>query len=506
MSASLGSNASDADIDKKIRKKDANKLGFIGLTALVFSAIVGSGVFDLPKNMSAAPAALNAQILAWITAGMGVWFIAEMFVILSDVRPNLNAGLYKYGEVGFGPFVGFFVAWGYFVCECFANVAYAVLVMSTLNFFWPGVFTGGSTWWAILGASIITWFISFLVMGGASVSSPVQKVATAIILAVMVIFIVTVAVKFNPHIFFLNSDGARSIPSVQDTVLPNIGQQLLNTMMVTLWLFGGIEGAVVMSGNARRPKDVPRATVSGYVICLVMFALVGILSLGSFTYGQLQNMNSPSTAQILKILWGPVGEVGIYLITFALLVAVFSSWISWIQMLAELPQRAAEEDHAFPKIFAERSKRNVPVNSILIATFIMQAIIIYSHFSASAYQLLLTITGTMTVAPYMVSAMYLIKIARNKEVFPNGETKHRQWAGLAIGILAFIYTVIMGYAAGIQYITISFIVYAIGIPIYAWARLEQHDKKVFHNWGEWLFMVVIICVAIAGVVVLTLNK
>ena len=109
-------------MDEKASKKDAGKLGLIGLIALSVSAMVGSGVFDLPKNMSQV-AGLDAQVLAWITTGIGIWFIAEMFVILSDVHPELQAGLYKYGEVGFGPFVGFFTAWGYFVCECFANFA-----------------------------------------------------------------------------------------------------------------------------------------------------------------------------------------------------------------------------------------------------------------------------------------------------------------------------------------------------------------------------------------------
>ena len=63
-------------------KKSPEKLGLIGLIALCVSAMVGSGVFDLPKNMSM-EAGVIAQILSWIITGIGIWFIAEMFVILS---------------------------------------------------------------------------------------------------------------------------------------------------------------------------------------------------------------------------------------------------------------------------------------------------------------------------------------------------------------------------------------------------------------------------------------
>lgn len=482
---------------KNISNKKAQKLGLLGLVTLAVSAMVGSGVFDLPKNMSTV-AGLEAQILAWITTGIGIWFIAKMFVILSDVHPELKAGLYKYGEVGFGKFTGFFSAWGYFICECFANVAYAVLVMSTLNYFFPGVFTGGSNWPSVIGASIITWLITALVLKGVKVSSTIQKVSTAIMLSVMVIFLMTVIVHFDFSTFTLNMSATQNIPSVKDTDLGSVTHQLFNTMMITLWLFGGIEGAVVMSGKAKDEKQVPKATVIGFVICLVLFALTGILSLGSFTYGELANMTSPSTAYILTSLWH--NKLGRDLITFGLLVAVFSSWISWVQMLSELPQHAAQEDHTFPAVFAKVSSKNVPYVSVIIATVIMQIIIIFAHFDNNAYQMLLTITGTMTVAPYMISAMYLIKIAMHKESFPQN-TKHKRTNSLIIGILAFLYTVIMGFAAGIKYIAISFIVYAIGIPVYIWARKEQKVNKLFNKF-EMIFVTIILIIAIIGLFIL----
>ncbi|GEK27834.1 histidine-histamine antiporter [Furfurilactobacillus siliginis] len=480
-------------MDANEKKAQAGKMGFVGLVALCVSAMVGSGVFDLPKNMSQV-AGVNGQLLAWITTGIGIWFIAETFVILSDVKPGMTAGLYKYGEAGFGAFAGFFTAWGYFVCECAANAAYAVLTMSTLDYFFPGMFTGGNNWPSVIGATVLTWALTALVLRGVEVSSTVQKVATAIMLAVVVVFLATVASHFNMHTFTTNANATQAIASRGDKPMGSLMHQLMSTMMVTLWLFGGVEGAVVMSGKARDAKQVPKATITGFIICIVMYTLVGMLSLGVYSYGHLATLTSPSTAYILTNLWH--STIGRDVITVALLFAVFASWISWIQMLAELPQHAAAEDGSFPKAFAKVSKNNVPSFSIIVATCVIQVIIIIAHFDLNAYQMLLTVVGTMTVPPYLISELYLIKISRKEGEFAEG-SKHSRGKALTIALLAFAYTLIMGFAAGPRYIAIAFIVYALGIPLYMVAR-KQHNKVTFTK-RELVFAVIIVLVAIYGV-------
>lgn len=475
-------------------KTEAAKLGLVGLIALTVSAMVGSGVFDLPKNMSVV-AGLTAQLISWVVTGIGIWFIAQMFVILSDVKPDLTAGLYKYAQVGFGSFSGFFTAWAYFICECAANAAYAVLVMSTLDYFFPGTFTGGNNWPAVIGASIITWAITGLVLKGVEVSSKVQQVATVIMLSVVVVFLVTVAAHFNMHTFTLNASATKAIPAVSDKPMGSVMHQLMNTMMVTLWLFGGIEGAVVMSGKARDVKQVSKATIIGFIVCLAMYALVGTLSLGVYSYGQLAKLTSPSTAYMLTELWH--STLGRDVITVALLFAVFSSWISWIQMLAELPQHAAKEDGSFPRAFAKTTSSGVPAFSIVVATIVIEVIILIAHFDSSAYQMLLTIVGSMTIPPYLFSAMYLIKISRASMPDFDGQDKHSRASGMLMGILAFAYIVFMALSSPIKYTLISFIFYAIGIPVYMWAR-KQHNKQVFTK-GEAIFAIVIVLIAIYGV-------
>ena len=140
---------------------EGKKVGFIGLTAIVISAMVGGGIYNLPQSM-AVNASAGSQIIAWVITGVGMWFIANTFRILSNVRPELKNGIYTYAERGFGRFVGFLISYGYWVCNCITMVAYGILIMSTLNYFFPGVFGDGNNIFSLIGSSIITWLMSLL--------------------------------------------------------------------------------------------------------------------------------------------------------------------------------------------------------------------------------------------------------------------------------------------------------------------------------------------------------
>ena len=105
-----------AEQNKPAAAGQAKKLGTIGLAAIVISSMVGGGVFSLPQNM-AAGASAGAVLLAWLITGIGIYFIANTFSILSRVKPDLTAGIYMYARDGFGPYAGFTVGWGYWLCQ-----------------------------------------------------------------------------------------------------------------------------------------------------------------------------------------------------------------------------------------------------------------------------------------------------------------------------------------------------------------------------------------------------
>ena len=129
--------------NRQTAKPKSSLLGVWALAGIVVSSMIGGGIYSLPQNM-AAGASAGAVILAWIITGIGVYFIVNTFRVLSEVKPDLTAGIYMYSREGFGSYAGFTIGWSYWLCQICGNVGYAVITMDALNYFYPHDFTGGN--------------------------------------------------------------------------------------------------------------------------------------------------------------------------------------------------------------------------------------------------------------------------------------------------------------------------------------------------------------------------
>lgn len=113
------------------------KVSLAALTALVIGSMIGGGIFGLPAQMASA-AAPGPLIIGWIITGIGMLVLAKVYQGLAVQRPDIEAGVYGYAKAGFGPYVGFSSAWGYWVSGWMGNVGYLVLLMSAVGVFIPG--------------------------------------------------------------------------------------------------------------------------------------------------------------------------------------------------------------------------------------------------------------------------------------------------------------------------------------------------------------------------------
>ena len=87
------------------------------------------------------------------------------------------------------------------------------------------------------------------------VAALVHIVTTIAKMVPLIVFCVAILLAFNMETFTLDIWGQGN------TELGSVMDQVKSTMKVTLWVFIGIEGAVVVSARARHRKDVGRATV-----------------------------------------------------------------------------------------------------------------------------------------------------------------------------------------------------------------------------------------------------
>jgi amino acid transporter len=158
-------------------------LGLAALTAIVVGSMIGSGIFALPSQMagSAAPGPL---LIGWVITGVGMLMLAFVFQTLASRKPEVDGGVYGYARAGFGNYIGFTSAFGYWVSAWVGNVAYLVLLFSTLGYFFPA-FEGGATVPAIISASILLWIVHAMTLRGVQTAAFVLNLillATSLIL------------------------------------------------------------------------------------------------------------------------------------------------------------------------------------------------------------------------------------------------------------------------------------------------------------------------------------
>ncbi|HIU17130.1 MAG TPA: amino acid permease [Candidatus Avidesulfovibrio excrementigallinarum] len=465
------------------------KLGIVALASVVVSSMVGGGIYSLPQNM-AASASVGAVIIAWAITGLGMFFLASTFRILSDVRPDLTAGIYMYGKVGFGPFSGFLIAWAYWLCQIFGNVGYAVITMDALNYFFPPYFEGGNTFWSIVGGSLLIWAFNFIVLRGARQAAALNVIGTVGKLVPLFLFIIIMVFAF--HIDQFDGDFLGRLAVDNGQPLGDLETQIRSTMLVTLWAFIGIEGAVVLSDRAQSPQDVGKATLMGFLGCLVIYALLSILPYGFMSQPELSAVPTPSTAGILEKVIGPWGA---RIMNLGLLVAILSSWLAWTLITAEMPFAAAKNG-TFPRQFARENDKGSPSVSLWVTSAVMQAAMIMVYFSQNAWNTMLSITGVMVLPAYLISTLFLWKLCEDGQ-YPATASTHRSSA-LFCGIFGSVYALWLIYAAGLHYLLTATIIVAAGVPVFIWSRKQAHDgKPVFLGYEKGILTILLLVALIA---------
>jgi len=443
----------------------ADKLKLLPLIALVVGSMIGGGVFNLPSDMSRG-ASPGAIIIGWLITGFGMLMLAFVYQNLAVRKPDLNAGPYAYAKAGFGSFVGFNSAWGYWLSAFLGNVAYAVAIFSALSFFIP-LFGDGNNLASIIGASICLWLIHALVLNGIKQAAFVNIVTTIAKLVPIFLFILVAIIAFNWDKFTFNfwgepgSDGAGGLGSIAD--------QVKSTMLVTLWVFIGIEGASVYSARAARRSDVGRATVIGFLGALGIYVLVSLLATGVLSQPELAALKVPSMAGVFQPL---VGDWGAALINIGLMISVGGAFLSWTLLCAEIPYTCGR-DGTFPKWFATENKNGSPINSLWATNLLIQLFLVVSYFSKDAYQFFYFIASVAILPPYVLSGGYALKLALSGETY--GQEASARTKDIVIGSLATIYGLWLVYAAGVNYLLMCAVLFAPGIAVYAWARRERGE-------------------------------
>ncbi len=438
--------------------QNGQKIGLTMLTAIVFSSMVGAGIFSLPQNM-AEVAGADAIITAWLITGVGILFLAGCFLHLSRLKPELDGGIYTYAKTGFGDLAGFFSAWGYWLCATIGVVGYLVVAFAALGSFIDTpdslVFGEGNTLWALIGESAILWLVHYLVLRGVKQAAFINLLATLAKSLPLIAFIVFAYYAFDMQTFVADRAG--------ETLNVPFMEQVKGTMLITLWVFTGIEGAIVLSQRAKKRSDIGRATYIGVIFALVLYIAITLLSLGVMSRMDVAALSNPSMAGIMAQMTGSVGK---WVISIGLIVSVLASYLSWILYSAEVPFTAAKYN-AFPRIFTKQNEQGTPTASLMLTSLTVQFCLLMIFWTGEGYNTLVIISTSMILIPYFLVGAYLVKVS-----FAQSE----RWSIKAIGLGASVYGVWLIYAAGVENLLLSLLLYIPGLAIYYYSRYQARQQ------------------------------
>ncbi|CAD6558555.1 basic amino acid/polyamine antiporter [Paraburkholderia metrosideri] len=459
----------------------AQKMSKMQLTAMVVGGMVGAGIFSLPRTFANATGPLGA-VFAWLIAGTGMYMLARVFQSLAERKPELDAGVFAYAKAGFGDYPGFLSAFGYWIGSCIGNVSYWVLIKSTLGAFFP-VFGDGNTIVAILVASVGIWLFHFMILKGVQQAAFINSVVTVAKVIPILVFIVILIFGFRMDLFSANFYGGG--------LEGNLFEQVRATMLVTVFVFLGIEGASVYSRYAKERTDVGKATIMGFIIVTTLMVLVTMLPYAVLQRADVAGMRQPSMATVLEAV---VGHWGAIFVSVGLIISVLGAYLAWSLICAEVLFTAAKTKD-MPAIFAKENANKVPANALWLTNIVVQLFVISTFFSRDAFALMLNLTSAMSLIPYLFVAAYGFMLSKRGESYQMRPEERRR--DLTMASIAVIYTVFMIYAGGLKFILLSAVLYAPGTALYIWARREQ-SKTVFTSI-DWIIFIVAVIGAVIGI-------
>lgn len=269
--------------------------------------------------------------------------------------------------------------------------------------------------------------------------------------------------------------------------------QIKSTMLVTLWCFIGIEGAVMLSAHARKSTDVGKAGIAGFFVAWLLYVLVSVLSFGVMTQPELAGLENPSTAYVLKAV---CGDWAYYFVIVAVIVSLLGGWVAWTIVCAQVPYEAASVG-IFPRKFLRLNSKGMPTFGLAVSSLVMQIFLIIVVTANDFYMAALSITGMMILPAYLFSGLYLWKTTLHPEQL-GLERSRKNMRFRITGIATSAFCLWMIYAGGLTLLLLTSVFYLIGSVFFVTARHEICPSgPAFTPTERALFLFIVLCSVIS---------
>jgi len=432
--------------------KAPQKIGLLVSTALVVGNMIGSGIFVLPAALASYG---SISLLGWIFTAMGALILAKIFSNFSKIVVGKNGGPYAYARAGFGDFIGFLVAWGYWISIWVTNGAIAIAIVSALSFFFPELQT--TPLYSIsLGLAFI-WFFTWINSLGIKESGNIQLLTTLLKLLPLLFVIVVGAFYFD----------SANFPSFNETDQSTF-TSLSAVATLTLFAFLGLESATIPATHVENPeKTIPKATLMGTLITTCIYILGTVVLFGVLPMEVFINSPAPF-AEAAKILGGDFAG---YLVAAGVAIAAIGALNGWILIMGQVPMASAK-DHLFPKLFKKENKKGVPVIGLIIGSLLSSWVMLmnYTEGLVKQFEFMVLLTTLCCLIPYLFTAASYVLVRLERKL---GLAKRIKT--ILLGTLGFAYALWAIYGSGSDTVFYGFLLLLLGVPFYVF--MKTYNKK-----------------------------
>jgi len=424
--------------------KEANKFGFWMLIALVIGNTIGAGVFMLPASLARIG---SISLLSWIFTSTGAMLFAFVFAKMSKMVLH-SGGPYAYAKSGFGDFIGFQVAFTFWISLWTGNSSLIVTLIGYLRIFFPDFIS--PTVAMFLGISII-WIMAIINMSGIRPVG-VFQIITTIIKLIPILLVIGIGIYFFHPEYLTKSFNVS-------------GESNFNAFSyaatLTLWAFVGVESGCVPVGATHNPRrNIHLAMLIGTAIIAVIYIASSIAVMGMFPADVLAHSSSPFAAAVGMVF----GRWGQMFVVVCVVISCLGALNSGLLLESQVPMAAAD-DGLFPKIFARRNKAGVPgwglaIDATLMSVFVMLTM---RPNLVEQFQLVITVAAVATLIAYLYSAMAEV-VLLSKE---RGKIEFKK-TNILVAVLAAVYAFWAIFGSGKEIIFYTAMLLLSSVILYAW--------------------------------------
>ena len=405
---------------------DAQLVRAIGparLTVTIINLMVGAGIFVLPATVASGLG--RGAPVAYLVCAALMALIVTCFAAAGS-RVSLTGGLYAYIEVAFGPFVGFVAGVLYAVMAAFAVASVASALAGSIMALAPAIAT--AAWRAALLAAIFATVALVNIRGVTPGARLIELVTAAKLLPLFVLLAAGLPMLRADRVM------VEHMPS---------GSLLGQTSIVLIFVFAGIEVALVPSGEIRNPATtVPRAVYAGLAFTTLLY--LAIQAVAQSTLGPaLQEFAAAPLAEAAGRLLGHPGRT---LVLAGAIVSMFG-YVSGDMLSSPRALFALGRDGILPRAFAAVHPRfRTPQLAITVYALIVALVAISSSFTQLA--ILANVTA-LTLYLMCIGAAWELQ---RRDVRTDGAAPFVLPAGPLVPLLAALVTVwLLAQASGREF-------------------------------------------------------